>query len=59
VIARARRVAVIVAGTEKAPTVERALEGRFDPHALPVQFALGGVWFVDRAAAALLQSVTA
>jgi 6-phosphogluconolactonase len=59
VISRARRVAVIVAGTEKAPTVERALEGRFDPHALPVQFALGGVWFVDRAAAALLQSVTA
>jgi 6-phosphogluconolactonase len=59
VIARARRVAVIVAGTEKAPTVERALEGRFDPHALPVQFALGGAWFVDRAAAALLQSVTA
>jgi 6-phosphogluconolactonase len=59
VIATARRVAVIAAGTEKAPAVERALEGRFDPHALPVQFALGGAWFVDRAAAALLQSVSA
>jgi 6-phosphogluconolactonase len=59
VIARARRLAVVVAGTEKAPGVERALEGPFDPHALPVQFALGGTWFIDRAAAALLQSVPA
>jgi 6-phosphogluconolactonase len=59
VIARARRVAVIVSGAEKAPAVERALEGSFDPHQLPVQFALAGVWFIDRAAAALLQHVPA
>jgi len=56
VIAAARRVAVVVAGAGKAPTVARALEGPVRPGELPVQLALGGVWFLDRAAAARLRS---
>lgn len=59
VIAAARRTAVLVTGAEKAPVVARVLEGRFDPHALPAQLALGAAWFVDRDAAAQLQRVPA
>lgn len=54
VLERARRIAVIVAGADKAPVVERALEGRVDPRTLPVQLARSGTWFLDRDAAALL-----
>lgn len=54
VIAAARHVAVFVAGIEKALAVARALEGRFDPLALPVQFALGASWFLDNDAATRL-----
>jgi 6-phosphogluconolactonase len=59
VIAAARRVAVIVDGGDKADMTKRALEGPRDPHALPVQLALGGVWFLDREAAAMLARVPA
>ena len=52
VIAAARRVAVLIAGADKAATVVRALQGPVQPRDLPVQLALGGVWFVDRAAGA-------
>jgi 6-phosphogluconolactonase len=51
VIAAARRVAVLVAGPDKAATLARALGGPFRPRELPVQLALRGVWFLDDAAA--------
>lgn len=59
VIAAARRVAVLVDGADKAAIVKRALEGPHDPHALPVQLALGGVWLLDREAASQLARVPA
>lgn len=59
VIAAARRVALIVEGADKAAVVQRALEGPRDPHALPVQLALGGVWLLDRDAASMLTRVPA
>lgn len=59
VIAAARRVAVIAEGADKAGIVRRALEGPLDPHALPVQLALGGVWLLDRDAASGLARVPA
>jgi 6-phosphogluconolactonase len=59
VIAAARRVAVLVAGADKAATVARALQGPERPRDLPVQLARRGVWFLDRAAAAELRSVAA
>lgn len=54
VIARARRVAVIVAGAEKALAAARAIGGDYDPRMVPVQLALGGSWFFDSEAAAAL-----
>jgi 6-phosphogluconolactonase len=57
VMAAARHVAVFVSGVAKAPAVARALEGSFDPLALPVQFALGASWFIDRDAATHLGTV--
>lgn len=54
VVAAARHVAVIVAGSGKAEAVARALEGAFNPLALPVQFALRASWFLDGEAAARL-----
>jgi 6-phosphogluconolactonase len=54
VIAAAHRAVMIVAGAEKAEAVERALQGPFDPHALPAQLALGADWILDRDAAARL-----
>ncbi len=57
VIAAARRVAVLVAGADKAATVARALQGPVRPRDLPVQLALGAVWFLDRDAGARLGSV--
>ena len=54
VVALARRVAVLAAGSEKAETAARALEGPFSPLEVPVQLALAGTWFLDHAAAARL-----
>ncbi len=54
VIARARRVAVLVAGAEKAAVLARALAGPLAPRELPVQLAADGCWFLDEAAAAAL-----
>jgi 6-phosphogluconolactonase len=48
---------VIAAGTSKAQAVTRALEGSFDPYALPVQFAIRGSWILDGDAASLLRVV--
>ena len=59
VIEHARRTAVIVAGSDKAPVVERALEGRYDPGAMPVQLARCATWLLDRDAAALLRVASA
>ena len=55
VIAAARRVAVLVTGAAKATMVARALQGPVESRVLPVQLALSGVWFIDRAAAAALR----
>jgi 6-phosphogluconolactonase len=59
VIAAARRLAVLVAGADKAAAVARALQGPERPHELPVQLALRGVWFLDPDAAAQLRSAAA
>jgi 6-phosphogluconolactonase len=59
VIAAARRVAVLVAGAEKAATVVRVLEGPPRPRELPAQLALKGLWFLDHDAAARLARATA
>ncbi len=59
VIAAARRVAVLVAGADKAGVVALALQGPDRPRELPVQLARRGVWFLDRAAAAQLRSAAA
>jgi len=59
VIAAARRVAVLVAGAGKATAVARAIRGPARPGETPVQLALGGVWFVDREAAARLAGAAA
>lgn len=52
VIGRARRVAMIATGEDKAAMVARAVEGPDDPTALPAQLARRGTWFLDEAAAA-------
>jgi 6-phosphogluconolactonase len=59
VIEGARRVAVVVTGAGKAEMVARALQGPVRPRDLPVQLALGGMWFLDRDAAAGLGSAEA
>ncbi len=59
VIAAARRIAVLVAGADKAAAVARALEGPASLEQLPVQLALRGTWFLDREAAARLRSAAA
>jgi len=59
VIAAARHTAMIVAAGDKAGIVRRVLEGPRDPHALPSQLALGGVWILDRDAASKLTPVPA
>jgi 6-phosphogluconolactonase len=59
VIAAGRHVGIIVSGSSKAAVVARALEGSFDPYALPVQFALRGSWILDGDAASLLRVVPA
>ncbi len=52
VIERARRVAMIATGEDKAVMVARAIEGPDDPRAVPAQLARRGSWFLDEAAAA-------
>lgn len=59
VVALARRVAVVAHGPEKADAAVRALEGPFNPSEVPVQLALGGTWFLDRAAASRLSQASA
>ncbi len=54
VIAAARRVAVLATGKEKASAAARALEGPATPQEIPARLVRHGVWFLDRAAAALL-----
>ena len=58
VIASARRVAVLVTSGKKAAMLARALEGEYQPFAIPVQFALGGTWFVGEQAAGRLERVS-
>jgi 6-phosphogluconolactonase len=53
-IRAAREVFVVATGREKAGAVERALRGAPDIRAHPGQLARGGVWFLDRPAASLL-----
>jgi hypothetical protein len=50
---------VFAAGAGKARAVASALEGSFDPAALPVQLALRGCWILDHDAASLLSTVRA
>jgi 6-phosphogluconolactonase len=51
VIRRARAIIMLVAGSEKAQMVSRALGGLDDPKNVPAQLARRGIWFVDQAAA--------
>jgi 6-phosphogluconolactonase len=55
VITGARATLVMAAGRGKAEAVARALEGSYDPVACPAQFARGGIWVLDRPAAARLE----
>lgn len=55
VIARARSIAMIAAGADKAEAVRRAREGPVDWHATPAQLARRGTWLVDRDAATLCE----
>jgi 6-phosphogluconolactonase len=55
VIASAREVLVLVTGASKAETLARALGGPLEVKALPVQLARHRTWFVDKAAARLLE----
>lgn len=48
------RTIVLVAGAAKAARLREVLEGPVDPDRFPVQFALGGIWLVDRPSARLL-----
>jgi 6-phosphogluconolactonase len=54
VIGAAKLLLMLAAGAEKAEAVALALEGPYNPPAVPAQLARRGTWVVDRAAAALL-----
>jgi 6-phosphogluconolactonase len=54
VVDAARQILVMAAGAEKAVAVAGALEGAFDPSAVPAQLARRGTWILDRAAAGRL-----
>ncbi len=54
VIAAARHLAMLATGKEKADPAVRALEGPATPQEIPACLARHGIWFLDRAAAALL-----
>jgi 6-phosphogluconolactonase len=57
VIRNAAVTIVLASGINKAEIIRRALEGPFDPVAIPVQLALDGVWILDRDAASSLSLV--
>jgi 6-phosphogluconolactonase len=57
VIDAARRVLVLVAGSDKAAVVARALEGPYHPALTPAQLARQGTWIMDRAAAGRLADI--
>jgi 6-phosphogluconolactonase len=57
VIAAARDVLVLAAGAGKADAVARALEGAWEPAAVPAQWARRGTWVLDGAAAGQLRRV--
>jgi len=50
----ARQVAFLVSGADKANTLQRVLEGPYQPDELPAQFIQPAVWLVDAAAASRL-----
>lgn len=50
VIERARSIVMIVSGAEKAPMLQRAVNGLLDFKAVPAQLARRATWVVDRAA---------
>jgi 6-phosphogluconolactonase len=50
----ARLCVVLASGAGKAEPVRRAINGPLDVLATPIQLALGGVWFLDAAAASTL-----
>lgn len=56
----ARRIVMLVAGTQKADAVKAAIEGPEDPHKYPAQLLRGAgervEWLIDRAAARALSS---
>jgi 6-phosphogluconolactonase len=52
VIAAARDIVVLVAGSDKAAAVEAALGGAGPPEELPIRLALRGTWFLTADAAA-------
>lgn len=56
VITSAHATLVMAVGRAKAAAVARALEGPYDPAACPAQLARGGVWILDRLAAARLET---
>ena len=56
VVAAARHIVVMVRSADKAAIVQRVLEGPDQPETLPAQFARGGTWILDQAAAAQLHS---
>jgi 6-phosphogluconolactonase len=59
VIEAARRVLVLVAGSDKAGAVAQALEGPHHPALTPAQLARQGTWIMDRAAAGRLTGTAA
>ena len=52
VLAGAERSYVVACGRERAKVVRRALREELDPRELPARLVAGGVWILDRAAAA-------
>lgn len=50
----AREVAFLVSGSDKASTLQRVLDGPYQPEELPAQFIQPAVWLVDAAAASRL-----
>ena len=50
----ARQVAFLVSGADKAETLQRVLEGPYQPDELPAQFIQPATWLVDAAAASRL-----
>ncbi len=56
VIESARQVAVIATGKDKAAAIARAIEGSWAPREIPAQWARGGRWFLDQAAAERLSN---